>query len=156
MKDDLESTQEDREVDYKKEAPEVLNRIGISFASLFPIEIQSSILLGGTAQGKEKEPDKIFTFTIPSNQARLIKSLLEQNEDLQRELANSDQMNSDSQNIKDSKKEKASKKKKSSIYRSMRDPFQGKFFLGIIGIGCIKNLDTKPDRTRDLLGNGKI
>ncbi|KAL5642465.1 hypothetical protein ACJX0J_001581 (mitochondrion) [Zea mays] len=112
-------------------------------ASLFPIEIQSSILLGGTAQGKEKEPDKIFTFTIPSNQARLIKSLLEQNEDLQRELANSDQMNSDSQNIKDSKKEKASKKK-------------NKFFLGIIGIGCIKNLDTKPDRTRDLLGNGKI
>ncbi|KAL5643783.1 hypothetical protein ACJX0J_003063 (mitochondrion) [Zea mays] len=87
-------------------------------ASLFPIEIQSSILLGGTAQGKEKEPDKIFTFTIPSNQARLIKSLLEQNEDLQREL----------------------------IYRSMRDPFQG----------SIKNLDTKPDRTRDLLGNGKI
>ncbi|KAL5643521.1 hypothetical protein ACJX0J_001292 (mitochondrion) [Zea mays] len=132
-------------------------------ASLFPIEIQSSILLGGTAQGKEKEPDKIFTFTIPSNQARLIKSLLEQNEDLQRELANSDQMNSDSQNIKDSKKEKASKKKKSSIYRSMRDPFQGGglfiFYLylaQIIGIGCIKNLDTKPDRTRDLLGNGKI
>ncbi|KAL5645452.1 hypothetical protein ACJX0J_001688, partial (mitochondrion) [Zea mays] len=88
-------------------------------ASLFPIEIQSSILLGGTAQGKEKEPDKIFTFTIPSNQAR------SKMKDLQRELANSDQMNSDSQNIKDSKKEKASKKKKSSIYRSMRDPFQG-------------------------------
>ncbi|KAL5644434.1 hypothetical protein ACJX0J_003257 (mitochondrion) [Zea mays] len=120
-------------------------------ASLFPIEIQSSILLGGTAQGKEKEPDKIAYFNItnlyslplpylqPSKS--LIKSLLEQNEDLQRELANSDQMNSDSQ---------------SSIYRSMRDPFQGKFFLGIIGIGCIKNLDTKPDRTRDLLGNGKI
>ncbi|KAL5642096.1 hypothetical protein ACJX0J_003864 (mitochondrion) [Zea mays] len=126
-------------------------------ASLFPIEIQSSILLGGTAQGKEKEPDKIFTFTHTFQPSKsLIKSLLEQNEDLQRELANSDQMNSDSQNIKDSKKEKASKKKKSSIYRSMRDPFQGKFFLGIIGIGCIKNLDTKPDRTRDLLGNGKI
>ncbi|KAL5644173.1 hypothetical protein ACJX0J_000708, partial (mitochondrion) [Zea mays] len=92
-----------------------------------------------------------FTFTIPSNQARLIKSLLEQNEDLQRELANSDQMNSDSQNIKDSKKEKASKKKKSSIYRSMRDPFQGKFFLGIIGIGCIVRFVTTQAYSTNLI-----
>jgi len=50
-----------------------------------------------------------------------MKSLLEQNEDLQRELANSDQMNSDSQNIKDSKKEKASKKKKSDMPEKKAD-----------------------------------
>ncbi|KAL5648146.1 hypothetical protein ACJX0J_042501 [Zea mays] len=93
-----------------------------------------------------KKIDTVYLYHTFQPSKSLIKSLLEQNEDLQRELANSDQMNSDSQNIKDSKKEKASKKKKSSIYRSMRDPFQG----------SIKNLDTKPDRTRDLLGNGKI
>lgn len=42
---------------------------------------------------------------------KLIRSLLEHNEDLRRELDSYDQMNSDSQNRKDSRKKKASKKK---------------------------------------------
>jgi len=42
---------------------------------------------------------------------KLIKSLLEQNEDLRIELANSDRLKPGTQNIKDSSKKKASKKK---------------------------------------------